>query len=218
MVSFKGAMYVGSAIQGGGFDRINNIGPAAPTLIRIWPDASWDLLVGNPIQTPQGKKVPLSSLLDGFGNRCTGYFWSMGVYDNWIYLGTSELSCLIPWLKGSPMPSKIAQRLFDETYDSFLDYRGFELWRSYDGENWLPVDRKGFGNPYNAGIRNLVGSPHGLFVCTVNMFGPRLAVQRKGQWEYVNNPLGGLEVWLGSKNHASSLSSSAQLSNGKSAT
>lgn len=48
---------------------------------------------------------------------------------------------------------------------------GTDLWRTADGENWLPVDRRGFGNPYNWGIRNLVSTPRGLFVGTANVFG-----------------------------------------------
>src|SRR3954454_16491416 len=46
MVPFKGALYVGSGIQNGGFDRTYQIGPAAPELIRIHPDGTWDLIVG----------------------------------------------------------------------------------------------------------------------------------------------------------------------------
>ena len=46
MTMFKGALYVGSGIQGGGIDTQNKIGPAPPELIRIHPDGSWDLIVG----------------------------------------------------------------------------------------------------------------------------------------------------------------------------
>ncbi len=74
---------------------------------------------------------------------------------------------------------------------------GFELWRSSDGENWLPVNRQGFGNPYNYGLRTLISTPHGLFLGTANPFGPRVAVRREDQWRYEDNPRGGLEVWLG---------------------
>ena len=61
-----------------------------------------------------------------------------------------------------------------------------------------PVTRRGFGNAYNLGIRNLVSTPQGLFVGTANLFGPRVAVRAEGGgWQYEDNPLGGLEVWLG---------------------
>jgi hypothetical protein len=74
---------------------------------------------------------------------------------------------------------------------------GCDLWRSADGENWLPVTRTGFDNPYNLGVRNLTSSPHGLFASVANPFGPRVAVQRDGAWEYRDNARGGLEIWLG---------------------
>ena len=32
-----------------------------------------------------------------------------------------------------------------------------------------------------------------------NPFGPRVAVNENGTWRYVDNPRGGLEIWLGSK-------------------
>ena len=61
----------------------------------------------------------------------------------------------------------------------------------------MPVNRQGFGNPYNYGLRTLVSTPHGFFLGTANPFGPRVAVRRGDQWRYEDNPQGGLEIWLG---------------------
>jgi hypothetical protein len=80
-----------------------------------------------------------------------------------------------------------------------LERCGCEVWRSHDGENWLPVTKRGFDNPYNVGIRNFVSTPHGLFIGTANPYGPRIAVPGDSGWEYVDNPRGGLEVWLGTR-------------------
>ena len=74
---------------------------------------------------------------------------------------------------------------------------GCDLWRTADGENWMPVTRTGFDNEYNYGIRNMQSTPHGLFVAVANPFGPRVAVERDGVWGYEDNPNGGLEIWLG---------------------
>ena len=74
---------------------------------------------------------------------------------------------------------------------------GFDLWRTADGENWIPVERQGFSNPYNYGIRNLISTPYGLFIGTTNPFGPKVALRVEEKWQYVDNPAGGLEVWLG---------------------
>jgi hypothetical protein len=105
---------------------------------------------------------------------------------------------MLPWLLDEHFPSR-TQRLFKEVgvENIVKNQSGFELWRTRDGENWLPVDRRGFGTPYNIGIRNLVSTPYGLFAGTANPFGPRVAVKQDGEWVYSDNHRGGLEVWLG---------------------
>ena len=198
MTVFRGALYVGTGIQNGGFDRVNNIGPAGAEVIRIWPDDSWDLIVGTARKTPAGRKIPLSSFSPGFGNLFNGYFWSMGVHDGWLYLGTMDSTIWINWLRADAYP-KHAQRLVKSVGPENIvaNEGGCDLWRSADGENWIPVTRIGFDNSYNLGIRNLVSTPHGLFVAAANPFGPRVAIKRKTKWLYKDNPRGGLEVWRG---------------------
>ncbi len=200
MSVFNDALYVGTGIQGAGYDTENNIGPAASELIRIFPDGDWDLIVGTPRNTPHGSKRPLSGLLPGFGNFFNGYFWRSSVHDGWLYVGTCNLSgVMFPWLSlenWKPKPRRLVERV---GIDNIVRHQsGFELWRSRDGENWLPVNKKGFGNRYNIGVRNLVSTSYGLFVGTANPFGPRVAVKENGEWVYRDNPQGGLEVWLGS--------------------
>ncbi len=197
---FNDALYVGTAIQNGGYDYKNRIGPAAPELIRIFPDDSWDLIIGTERDTPDGKKKPLSGLRPGFNNAFNGYFWCMGVHDQWLYLGTSNISSVIlSWLLLDRFPDR-SRRLFESVgVDNIVKNQGgFELWRTRDGENWLPVNRNGFGTPYNIGVRNLVSTPYGLFVGTANPFGPRVAVKQGEHWSYSDNPRGSLEIWLGS--------------------
>ena len=74
---------------------------------------------------------------------------------------------------------------------------GGHLYRSHDGENWLPVTRNGFDNPYNYGIRTLASTPHGLAVGLVNPFGPNVGIVENDTVRYEPNPNGGLEIWLG---------------------
>lgn len=196
MQAFKGALYVGTGIQGGGYDRINNIGPAAAELIRIWPDDSWDLVVGLPRDTPQGRKDPLSGFLPGFGNFFNGYFWQLGVHDNWLYIATYDSSLILNWLLRDHWPERPRHLLENVGVETIMEHQsGFELWRTFDGENWLPVDRQGFGNIYNVGARNMISSPYGFFLGTANPFGPRVAARFDGAWTYVDNPRGGLEIW-----------------------
>jgi len=197
MVSFDDAIYVGTGIQGGGFDRVNKIGPAAAELIRINPDDTWDLIVGDH-RAGEKDREPLSGLRSGFGNFFNGYVWSLGVHDGWLYAGTFDWSVLLRWSTLREAPRNVV-RFFDHFDPEVIvaNEGGADLWRSRDGENWMHITRQGFGNPYNAGIRNLVSTPHGLFAGTANLFGPRVAVRHGSEWAYEDNPRGGLEVWLG---------------------
>jgi len=200
MSEFKGALYVGGAIQGGGTDRVNNIGPAAAEIIRVNADDTWDLIMGDQ-RTFEGRDIyPLSGLRAGFGNFFNGYMWTMGVYDGWLYCGTYDWSINLRWSVMESAPPNIKQLMQEIGTENIIATEGgADLWRTYDGENWLPVTKTGFGNAYNWGVRNIVPSPMGLFVGTANVFGPRVAVKTGDTWGYVDNPKGGLEVWLGAK-------------------
>lgn len=203
MTAFKGAVYVGTGIQGGGHDRVNNIGPAASELIRINEDDSWDLIVGEPRDTPKGRREPLSMLRSGFGSLFNGYFWTLGVHDDWLYCGTYDWSIMLRWTSMEATTPTV-RRMFTILHPEQLiaNEGGADFWRTSDGEDWMPVDRRGFDNPYNFGIRNLVSTEKGLFVGMANVFGPRVAVRDGEGWRYEDNPGGGLEVWLGSKGNA----------------
>ena len=78
---------------------------------------------------------------------------------------------------------------------------GCELWRTTDGDRWMPVTLNGFGNYFNWGIRSLLSTPAGLFAGTANPFGPTVAVTGPAGWPHEPNPLGGTEVWHGSLHH-----------------
>ena len=194
---FKGCLYIGTGIQGGGIDRANNIGPGASELIRLHPDMSWDLLVGTPRDTPEGRKEPLSGRLAGFDNFFNGYFWRMCEHEGWLYMGTFEWSSILGYVNRSRWPEAFANVIAHVGPQNILDYQsGFDLYRSYDGMNWVPVSTNGMGNPYNMGLRTFASTPHGLFLGTANPWGPKIMpIDGSG---YVFNPRGGCEVYLGS--------------------
>lgn len=203
MVPFKDHLYIGAAIQNGGYDRMNNVGPAAAELIRLRPDDTWDLIAGDPRPTPDGMKVPLSGHGAGFGNPFAGYFWQMCEHAGWLYVSTFDSSVFLPWHPGTTAPEHLRNLLDGTTLENLLQlYGGFDLWRTCDGVHWAPVTRNGFGNRYNYGARTMLSSPHGLFVGTTNPFGPEVAVRRAGGWRYEPNAAGGVEVWLGSHDAA----------------
>ena len=198
MVPFKDCLYVGAAIQNGGYDRIHKIGPAAPELLRLRPDDSWDLIAGDARTTPAGIKVPLSGMGPGFNNPFAGYFWQMCAHDGWLYLGTFDSFVFLEYATLPDTPEWPKNLLKMSSLDSLLRRcGGFDLWRSADGVRWAPVSRNGLGNRFNYGVRTMNSTPHGLFVGTTNPFGPDVAVRREGGWGYEANPAGGLEIWLG---------------------
>lgn len=146
----------------------------AAEILRINPDDSYDVIVGD--RDDEGR-APLSGLKAGFGNFFNGYMWSMGVHDGWLYCGTYDWSVTLRWAIYDKAPRMVRDLLDLVGTQSIVDNEGgADLWRTADGENWMPVTRQGFDNAYNWGVRNLVTTPAGLFVGTANVFGPRVAV------------------------------------------
>jgi hypothetical protein len=206
MCVFNNALYIGTAINNGGYDRTYKVGPAASELIRLHPDDSWDLIVGAARMTPHGWKAPLSGRGPGFDNPFNSYFWRMAVHERSIYLGTHKWVVMLPWLNNNKWPPWFQRAVYRVGVDELAHSTGgFDLWTSADGVKWRPITRNGFNNPYNYGVRTLQSTPSGLFVGTANPFGPDVAVRSGDEWQYRPNPKGGLEIWFGSKNHSSSL-------------
>lgn len=194
MIAFGEHLYVGTGIQNGGYDHRFQVGPAAAEIIRVHENGDWDIVVGN----ARDGKEPLSAMGAGFNQYFCGYVWRMGIHDGWLYAGTMDWTVILRYVDLSAKPWRAARLLLASGVEEFIRLQGgFDLWRTCDGENWLPVTRTGFDNPYNYGCRNLISTPHGLFVGTANPFGPRVATLCDGHWEYRDNPAGGLEVLLG---------------------
>jgi len=205
LCEFNGNLYVGTGIAGGGYDRVNKVGPAAPELIRVCPDDTWDLVVGSPRITPDGLKAPLSGIGPGFNNFFNGYLWRMCVHEGWLYTGTFNLSVFFTFkpIASTKINEKVKELLLDilstEDIENFANkFGGCHLWRTKDGRQFFPITRNGFGTKYNMGIRALVSTPIGLMVGTANPFGPLVGVKKDGKWTYEPNSRGGIEVWLGS--------------------
>lgn len=194
MYPFKGALYIGGGIQGGGIDRQNNIGPAAPELIRIHPDGNWDLIVGESRDTPNGYKHPLSGYWPGFDNFFNGYFWRMCEHQGWLYLSSFKWSSFLCYARRDEWPESFTNVINEIGEQPVMNRSGFDLYRSYDGENWVPVTTNGMDNPYNIGLRTMVSSPYGLFIGTANPFGPKVMALNGNK--YISNPRGGCEVFF----------------------
>ena len=198
MCEFQGALYIGTGIRRGGYDREFKIGPAAGELLRIFPDDSWELVMGEEIHNPRVDRQPTSGLGPGFDNPFNGYIWAMAEYEDNLYVGTYNNSVFLWWIDPSNVSQKTHQHLRRIGVEKIVEREaGFNLWRSPDGIHWFEVSGDGFGNPYNYGVRTLHGCESGLYVGTANPFGPEVAVRTAAGWTYSPNPHGGLEIWEG---------------------
>ena len=185
LFAYRNALYLGSGIQRQGRDGHDRYGPFPGELIRIHPDDSWDLVVGDTRPTPHGLKRPISGLAAGFGDLFTHAFWRMSEYDGYLYLGTSDWRFLPTYLRNRDELSPACLAYLKSETEKYIK-GSFSLWCSADGIRWHPVTRTGFGgNPNNYGIRELTSSPVGLFVA------PTATQPRTGG--------GGLEIWWGNK-------------------
>ncbi|MEM6415803.1 MAG: hypothetical protein AAF720_14225 [Pseudomonadota bacterium] len=202
MAAFKGALYVGASIQDGGYDRINNIGPAGGEVIRIFPDDSWELVMGTSRLTPDGLKTPLSDLSAGFDSIFNGYIWRMAVHDDHLYVGTLNWAKYLHYVNQDLWPDHVKKMVLEWGLDGIIEkHGGFDIWGTGDGKKFSPVTLSGFDNAYNCGVRQLVSTPLGLCVGTVNPFGPDILREDCEGEEYEPNPRGGTEVWLGAQEH-----------------
>jgi hypothetical protein len=150
MTEFKGDLYVGSGIPGLGYDRENDVGPAAGELIRVHKDKSWDLIFGEPRCTPDGLKVPLSGLGPGLGDPYNSVIWAMCEHQGALYFGTHQWEPFDYAMHGGGAPLQ----------------GGYQLWASHDGEDWEMLITDGHGRVTATGLRTLQSTPEGLYVGT----------------------------------------------------
>ncbi len=198
MCELNGLLYVGSGIVNGGYHRLAKVGPAAGEIIRIYPDDSWDLVIGNPRLTPDGLKFPIGHMGPGFDNFFNGYIWRMFVHEGTMYVGTFKWTVLMPFIPLEKWPDSAQMLVEIRGVDELVSQNaGFDLWSTIDGIDWKPVTLTGFENQYNWGVRTMASTPYGLFIGTANPFGPEVAEKTDAGWEYQHNPRGGTEVWLG---------------------
>ena len=186
MQAFGDALYVGSGLEEQGMGETFASGPFGAEILRIHPDDRWDLLVGSARDTPDGPKVPLSGSGPGFDDEFVQGYRRLVEHDGWLYAGGSDWRFAPTYLprRGHERPDLSPSR------ERYLRARteewegGFGFWRSRDGLEWTAITTDGFDdNPYTYAIRELVPTPHGLFVATI--------ANRSSQFG------GGLRVWVG---------------------
>jgi hypothetical protein len=156
MCPFRGRLYIGT-------DK-----PAE--IIRINPDDTWDLIVGAARDTPQGWKAPLSGMYSGFNWILNEHIWRMAEHEGWLYIGTNDLTSLN--MKNWPIMDG------PELGELLRSQQGYDLAATRDGVYYTIIDRTGFGDGLEIGIRCFAPTPFGLYFGT-------------------SNPYYGLRIWRG---------------------
>ncbi len=134
------------------------VGTDSPAdIIRINPDDTWDLVVGKPRMTPDGKKYPLSGFENGFDWSMNVHIWRMQGHDGALYAGTADQSTRT---RRIPLYGKKMEKGF-----------GFDLYASQTGWYWTPITTDGFGDMWQMGLRTFASTPYGLFFGTCNFWG-----------------------------------------------
>ncbi|MEI6125742.1 MAG: hypothetical protein WCQ99_04225, partial [Pseudomonadota bacterium] len=126
-------------------------------LIRINPNDTWDLVVGKPRRTPDGKKYPLSGFINGFNWPWNVHIWRMQDHEGVLYAGTADQSTRV---RNAPIYGKLIESEF-----------GFDLYASANGWTWSPITTNGFGDKWQMGLRTFASTPYGLFLGTCNFWG-----------------------------------------------
>jgi hypothetical protein len=177
MEPFGDYLYVGTAVPIGLVLKDQQpVGSRALDIIRIDKDDNAELVVGNssPSDPPPGwptSRTPLSGLSAGFGNPLNVYAWDMGVYKDWLVVGTFDMTGILFFLIKEVL-GPFAPPALDDVID---DFGGGDLWKTKDGIHWEPITQSGFGNWLNYGFRrvvpvNIEGKEEALLIGTANPF------------------------------------------------
>ena len=183
--SYGDHLYLGTVIYPGGITDFADVDGCE--VLRIDADDNVELLVGatrDPNTPGTNNGVSLSGLGAGFDYPVNNYSWYMVEHDGWFYVGTMDMAMLVLDMVDELFPGGIPPE-FEPLLDLFFgpdeDRRGgFDLWRTKDGIDWVPVVLDGFGDRDRYGIRNMMSTEWGLVVGAAN-------------------PVDGFEVWLGKK-------------------
>jgi hypothetical protein len=146
---FNNRLYVGAAAWYPTLD-------LACEMIRINPDDSWQVVVGNARLTPNGLKFPISGLPDGFGNPYNAHIWRIEDHQGVLYAGTNDDS---GGLAGIPVVNLLP---------ALANQYGFDLFSSADGQYWTLITQNAFGSMYDFGCRSITSTPVGLFLGSTN--------------------------------------------------
>jgi len=172
MKVFRNDVYVGSMAVPG---ITGKMAMKAFDLIRIKPNDTWQLLVGNrqpevPVPGAPARR-PLTGWLSGFGMPTNLYCWQLEVYNGYLYVGSMDMSSMLRVAveAGMELPD-MGTGMPPQLMNLVLKAAGFDLWKSREGLFWMPVSLTGLGDYHNYGARTIRVHNNKLYIGTANPF------------------------------------------------
>lgn len=162
-VAWNGALWLGTGLPGDGYDAALDVGPGAAELIRVAPDGTWEIVVGEMRFTPLGLKVPQTAKAAGFHNDFNVAISTLSVHDGRLYAGTRNWE-----------PDHIAGQRVEEGEEPPALTSGAELWATADGQSWTRVEDSIVADPAAAGVTHVAPSEAGLAL-VLDLSGPAMA-------------------------------------------
>jgi hypothetical protein len=122
----------------------------------------------------------------GFDRDMNAYVWSMTSLNDQLYVGTWDLATVLQYLADYRAISRNPESLnLDPWYEntnravngtkraptvlSTVIEAGGDIYCSPDGDTFYPVSTNGLGDPYNIGVRNMLGVGNHLYVGMANL-------------------------------------------------
>lgn len=163
---FREALYLSATVHRHRHQNLDRFGPFPAEMIRMYADGKWELVTGKMRCTPHGLRVPVSGLSGGFGNPFTRAFSHLMVHRGWLYAGATSWRLRPSDLRDrTDLSPERLERLRAATTEHAAA-RNWALWRTPDGVAWENIanhDLPGTG-PRPHGIREMLSTPHGLFI------------------------------------------------------
>ena len=140
MAEFNGALYIGTGLPGAAAN-FSEGDFAATELIQVFPDDSWEIIVGSPRFSPAGLKVPMAAMGPGFDNRNNTAITAMAVNAGRLYAATGGTAHINNALTSS-----------------------YGLWSTADGEEWSTVSTCDPESSNAMTVRAMIETPENLLL------------------------------------------------------
>ncbi len=207
--AYKNHLYVGTGLNFVALQFFPDLKPAAPELLRVRGDGSWDIVCGEARNTPDGAKTPISGMGPGCDNPWSGYIWRMVVHNDVLFMSNFDMALFADYIDledfaglevlrdllavevGGAFGTYLRELNLDAVAGTIARVQGgFDLWSTTNGIQWENITRTGFGDRFNYGIRSYLSTAYGLFAGTANpYFGFKLFVLQSPDSDFDNDSI-----------------------------